>query len=232
MRPFFYVVAGPNGVGKSTAAFQYLPSGVEVINSDDIARQLRAEQSHQEVIQQMTNDESQRRIQQHLHNREPFAVETNLHEMETWQYFIAIQQSGYEFRLLFLCTSALSTLNSRVLNRHLQGGHFVREDVVRGRYVAGLSLLNHFFDKPDSLTLVNAEDRLAIVYQRVNSEVMIQREPLPAWVITNLATHFSADSSEATPKSAPTSIDEVRTYYQQQSQPPSTSKNPNEPPTF
>ena len=173
MRPFFYVIAGPNGVGKSTAAFQYLPSGVELINSDDITRQFRAEQSHQEVIQQMTNSESQRRIQQHLHNREPLAVETNLHEVETWQYFIAIQQSGYEFRLLFLCTSALSTLNQRVLNRHLQGGHFVRDDVIRGRYVAGLSLLNHYFDKPDSLTLINAGDKLDIVYQRVDGEVLI-----------------------------------------------------------
>lgn len=89
MRPFFYVVAGPNGVGKSTTAFRYLPSGVELINSDDIARQFRLEQVHQEVVQRLTNDESVRRIQQHLRKREAFAVETNLHEEETcitfWQ---------------------------------------------------------------------------------------------------------------------------------------------------
>jgi len=44
MQPSFYVVAGPNGVGKSTASFQYLPEGVELINSDDIARQIRQQQ--------------------------------------------------------------------------------------------------------------------------------------------------------------------------------------------
>ena len=232
MKPTFFVVAGPNGVGKSSASFQHLPASVELINSDDIARQIRQEQSHQEVVQRMTNEVAQERIQHHINNRETFAVETNLHEMETWQYFLAIQQSGYEFKLLFLCVDDLLILNQRVLNRHLQGGHFVREDVVRGRYVAGLSLLNYFFDKPDSLTLINAENRLAVVYQRVNGKVIIQREPLPAWVTTNLAIHFSAASSEATPKSAPTSIDDVRAQYQQQSQPPSTSKNPDEPPTF
>ncbi|GAA4458829.1 hypothetical protein GCM10023189_31710 [Nibrella saemangeumensis] len=41
MKPAFYVIAGPNGVGKSTAAYQLIPSGVEQINPDDIARQLR-----------------------------------------------------------------------------------------------------------------------------------------------------------------------------------------------
>ncbi len=186
MSPFFYIVAGPNGVGKSTASFQYLPKGIELINSDDIARQIRLKQTHQEVVQQMTNDESQRRIQQHLQNRESFAVETNLHEIETWHYFLAIQQAGYVFRLLFLCVDDLPILYQRVLNRHLQGGHFVREDIIRGRYVGGLSLLNHFFDKPDSLTLINAEDKLDIVYQRVDGDVLIQKEPLPAWVTTSL----------------------------------------------
>lgn len=223
MRPFFYVVAGPNGVGKSSASFQYLPRGVELINSDDIARQLRQEQVHQEVVQQMTNDESQRRIQHHLRNRENFAVETNLHEIETWQYFLAVRQAGYEFRLLFLCVDDLPILYQRVINRHLQGGHFVREDIIRGRYVAGLSLLNHFFNEPDSLTLINAADRLEIVYQRVKGELVSQKQPLPAWVTTHLSTHVGSSLADATSISPFSSIDEVRTQYQQGTQiPPST----------
>jgi predicted ABC-type ATPase len=181
MRPFFYIVAGPNGVGKSMAAFQYLPATVELINSDDIARQIRLTQQHQEVVQRLTNEEAQWRIQQHIRNREPFAVETNLHEADTWQYFTAIQQaSGYEFRLLFLCTSELNTLVNRVVNRHIQGGHFVREDVIRGRYVAGLTLLNHFFNVPDTVSLIDASDRLKLIYQRVDGTVTAQANPLPA----------------------------------------------------
>lgn len=190
MHPFFYVVAGPNGVGKSTTAFQYLPSGVELINSDDIARQFRLEQVHQEVVQRLTNDESVRRIQQHLRKREAFAVETNLHEEETWHYFLAMQQAGYELRLIFLCTSDLTTLNNRVINRHLQGGHFVREDVVRGRYEAGLILLNHFFNEPDTLTLIDSSNRLEITCQRVDNQAIIQLQTLPTWVMTSLEAHF------------------------------------------
>jgi len=214
MRPFFYVVAGPNGVGKSTVAFQYLPSGVELINSDDIARQFRLEQTHQEVIQRLTNDESLRRIQQHLRKREAFAVEKNLHEEETWRYFLAMQQAGYEFRLIFLCTSDLATLNNRVVNRHLQGGHFVREDIIRGRYEAGLVLLNHFFNEPDALTLIDSSDRLGIVYQRVDTQVVIQAQTLPAWVTISLKTHFSAITLKESPARAADTTDQVRTIYQ------------------
>lgn len=213
MRPSFYVVAGPNGVGKSTAAFQYLPSGIELINSDDIARQIRLEQSHQEVVQRMTEEESQRRIKGHLASRASFAVETNLHEVATWQYFLAIREAGYVFRLLFFCTSSLITLNNRVRNRQLQGGHFVREDIVRGRYVAGLSLLNHFFNEPDIVTLFDASDLLETVYQRVNGQVLIQKDPLPTWITTGLPTHFSFTPPLEIP--APTSVDEMRAQYKQ-----------------
>ncbi len=191
MLPSFYIVAGPNGVGKSTAAFQFLPIGVELINSDDIARQLRLSQPHQEVVQRMANEEAQRRIQQHLHNRESFAVETNLHDIETWNYFLAIKQAGYLCNLIFFCTSSLSILTNRVLNRHLLGEHFVREDIIRGRYEAGLSLLNHFFDEPDNLTLIDSSDQLLLIHQRVNGRVLIQSDPLPAWVTTHLSSHFT-----------------------------------------
>ena len=218
MKPIFFVVAGPNGVGKSSASFQYLPIGVELINSDDIARQIRLEQPHQEVVQRLTNEAAQQRIRQHIRNWETFAVETNLHEIETWQYFLAIQQSGYEFRLLFLCVDDLLLLNQRVLSRHLQGGHFVREDVVRGRYVAGLSLLNHFFNAPDTVTLFDASDQLEIVYQQMDGEISYQKDFLPAWVTANLPTHFGAVPFGEASIRTPTSVADARTQYQQRTQ--------------
>lgn len=177
MQPFFYVVAGPNGAGKSSASFQYLPRGVELINSDDIARQIRTTQTHQEVVLQLTNDEVLRRISEHSQKRKPFAIETNLHEEATWQYFLAIQKLCYSFRLLFLCVDDLSVLYSRVVSRYRQGGHFVREDVIRGRYEAGLTLLNHFFNEPDTITLIDTSDRMEIVYQRVDSRLPSRRTP-------------------------------------------------------
>lgn len=215
MQPFFYVVAGPNGVGKSSASFQYLPKGVELINSDDIARQLRSTHTHQEVVQRMTDEEAQRRISQHIRKRESFAVETNLHEEATWQYFLAIQRLDYSFRLLFLCVDDLPILYERVASRHLQGGHFVRQDVIRGRYESGLALLNHFFDKPDTVTLIDAADRLEVAYQRIDSQETIRTKVLPAWIVNHLTSWFNSVTPDATRASSLASIDDVRARYNQ-----------------
>jgi predicted ABC-type ATPase len=214
MQPYFYVVAGPNGVGKSTAAFQYLPVGLELINSDDIARQIRQEQAHQEVIQRLTNDEAQRRINQHVQKREMFAVETNLHDEATWQYFLSFRQLGYSFRLLFLCVDDIRLLQNRVLIRHMQGGHFVRNDVIRGRYESGLALLNHFFTEPDTLTLIDGGNVPKLIYQRVEGRVTTQSETLPGWVTTYLNDHFQPNTQTTQPLS-PLSIEEARARYQE-----------------
>ncbi len=225
MQPSFYVVAGPNGVGKSTASFQYLPKGVELINSDDIARQMRVEQTNQEVIQRLTNDEAQRRISQHVQRREAFAVETNLHDEATWYYFLALKELGYSFRLLFMCVSDLTILNQRVISRYQQGGHFVREDIIRGRYEAGLLLLNHFFDEPDVLMLIDGSAQPELIFHRMDREVKFQQNPLPDWVTKNLSTHFESQTPPA--PMPPSSIDDVGASYNQLKQTP--TQTPNEP---
>jgi predicted ABC-type ATPase len=209
------VIAGPNGVGKSTAAYGLIPAGIEQLNPDDIARQFREHQTQKEVILQFTNDELQRRIQGHIKNRKSFGVETNLHDAATWQYFLAIQQAGYSFELLFLCASQLDTLVKRVENRYHQGGHFVRENVIRGRYQSGLLLLNHYFDRPDVLTLIDASSELRIIYKRVDGQVVEQIETLPAWITTSLHSHFSTSTSNEPLARDADTIEQVRAMYQQ-----------------
>lgn len=221
MKPSFYVVAGPNGVGKSTVVYDLIPTGVNQLNPDDIARQLRMHQPHKEIVLHLTNEELQRRIQNYLDAQESFGVETNLHDSATWQYFLAIQQTGFTFELLFLCTSYLNTLVKRVENRYYQGGHFVREDVIRGRYQSGLLLLNHYFDRPDVLTLIDASNEPRIIYKRINGQVIQQADPLPHWITTHLSTHFTLPKSNQPEPSTRTAdtIEQVRALYHRQRKP-------------
>jgi predicted ABC-type ATPase len=215
MQPTVYVIAGPNGVGKSTAAYRLIPMGTEQINPDDIARQYRQQFNQQEIILQHTNDEARRRMETNLARRASFSVETNLYDQATWQYFLAVQQSGYAFDLLFLCTSHLATLVERVRNRQQQGGHFVREDVIRERYHNGLLWLNHYFDQPSSLTLFDTANGFMPVYRRLDGAVQHQADPLPDWVIQHLAKWIglAADPTQQTVRRA-SSIGEVRELYE------------------
>ncbi|MEZ0484493.1 AAA family ATPase [Fibrella aquatica] len=195
MQPFFYLIAGPPGVGKSTVSVHYVPRGIELINADQIAQQLLLEQIPVEAAQQMAHDEAQRRIQRHLRHRTSFAVETTLHDIETWQFYLAVQQAGYQFRLLFLGVDDLPMLYLRVRNRQLQGGLSIGEDAIRGRYVAGFSVLDHFFNEPDSITLIDTANRPEIVYQRVDGIRVRQWPLLPAWVSTHLTVHVKSDAT-------------------------------------
>ncbi len=39
--PTIYVIAGPNGIGKTTSSFDLLPKNIPLINSDEIAKEAR-----------------------------------------------------------------------------------------------------------------------------------------------------------------------------------------------
>jgi predicted ABC-type ATPase len=214
MPPVVYLLAGPNGVGKSTAAYELIPAGTEQINPDDIARQFRQHHPLQEVVLQHTNDEARRRMEAHQIRQESFGVETNLYDQNTWQYFMAFQQQGYRLDLLFLCTSRLETLIERVQNRHAQGGHFVRPDVIRERYHQGLFWLNQYFDRPDSVTLLDTGAGLVPVYQRINGEVAYQAEVLPEWVTKYLGHWFGLSSSKQQEVREASSVSQVRELYE------------------
>lgn len=186
---------------------------MQYINSDDLARQFREQFNHQEVILQRTNDEAQRRILECVRQRKPFGVESNLADESTWRFFLGVQQSGFSFELLFLCTSEISTLVNRIHNRYLIGGHFVREDVIRERYGNGLYFLNRFFAKPDSVTLFDVSKRLRMVYKRTGQEVVFEEKPFPDWMIGGLASQFAA-SAPPTPQARDAqTADEVRDLY-------------------
>lgn len=41
MSPELYVIAGPNGIGKTTSAFDLIPANIPIVNSDEIAAAVR-----------------------------------------------------------------------------------------------------------------------------------------------------------------------------------------------
>ena len=39
--PTIYVIAGPNGIGKTTSSYDLVPANTPIINSDEIAKEVR-----------------------------------------------------------------------------------------------------------------------------------------------------------------------------------------------
>lgn len=204
-KPHIYILAGANGIGKTTVNSFFIPQGVPFINADDIAKQLKLQLGNINV-QELANAQAIERMNQYILKRENFAIETNLADNETWQFLKGLQGLGYILNLHFFGASDVNMCIDRVKNRVFHGGHFVRPDIVRWRYENGLKLLQINKNIPDRLILTDNEHESTFCLEMQFGEIVFKNEKLPEWVkyvLSEEKQHFKP----------PTSIDEIREKY-------------------
>ncbi len=144
--PNFYIIAGCNGAGKTTASFNILPKILhcdEFVNADEIARGISPFHPEGAAIQAgkiMLN-----RIDELLEKGVDFAIETTL-TTYSYQHTIRIAQSkGYIVTLLFFWLNSEELAIDRVKQRVSEGGHNIPEATIRRRYHRGMNYLFRFF---------------------------------------------------------------------------------------
>lgn len=133
------IIAGPNGVGKTTFAREYLLKEAhcpEFVNLDLIAAGLSPFNPARAAIQagRLMLSEIQRRVRK----CESFAFETTLSGHVYSRMIPEWRMAGYHVRLIFLALPTPEMAISRVAMRVAQGGHNVSNTVVRRRFDAGL----------------------------------------------------------------------------------------------
>jgi predicted ABC-type ATPase len=192
-QPEIYILAGANGVGKTTLNIFTIPKEVTFINADDIAKQLK-ERLGDINVQEVANAQALEHMNALISKRQSFAIETNLADQETWHFIKGVQNIGYSIRLYFFGVSEVDVCINRVHNRVLQGGHFVHPDIVRLRYEVGLKLLKQHKAIPDQLILTdNAGESLNCAELNLG-KVVWKLDTLPDWVQFVLADEFENSS--------------------------------------
>jgi predicted ABC-type ATPase len=205
-KPTIYVLAGANGVGKTTVNPFFIPKNVPYVNADDFAYQLRQRLGNDVNVQELANAEALEQMNIFIAKRKTFAIETNLADNETWLFLIGIQGLGYDLHLNFFGVSDVEICINRVRNRVLQGGHYVRPDIVIARYKIGLGLLKHYKNVPNKLVLTDNRTTSINCVEMSLGEIVFQNEALPKWV-----EHIISDSEN---KERPyNSLDDVRAKY-------------------
>lgn len=131
-RPTLYVVAGPNGCGKSTFT-QSRFRALSVIDPDAIARRLASEiptdvagAAGREAIME------QRRA---IKSGQSFAVETTLSGRRVLRLMEKAKAAGYRVELHFISVASVEVALARISSRVDQGGHDVPEADVRRRFL-------------------------------------------------------------------------------------------------
>lgn len=141
-----YVIAGPNGSGKTTFAEQFLPNYAdcfEFINADMIAKGLspfipsKVAIKAGKILLDQIADCSRRKVN--------FAFETTLSGKSYLNLFRQLKSHGYELHLFFLWLPTVKLALARIADRVRQGGHDIPEHDVRRRFARGVKNLFHVY---------------------------------------------------------------------------------------
>lgn len=206
--PDLHVLAGPNGVGKTTGYDFIIPKGIGYINADIIAKEIK-EKAGGLNVQDIANAEASKFFFERISKRETFGFETNLSDLDTYKTLQAVQNSGYKIMIYFLGTDDVETCVDRVMLRVQQGGHFVSPEVVKQRYVNGLALLKYYRDLPDALVLIdNLEGNLLPQAEIQKGKTVFLAKECQPWAlsIVNAEKKVVKDIS-------PDTIEEIRRRY-------------------
>lgn len=206
--PILYILAGPNGIGKTTSFYDFVPQNFTFINADDIAKQLR-EKSGDMNIQEIANGEATSQMNQLIAKRASFGFETNLADNETWKFIENIQLIGYQIIIDFFCVDSIQTCINRVNNRVKEGGHFVRADIIKIRYENGLKLLKYYKNVPNTLILTDNSNVPVKFVEMNNGEIIFNKENPPIWIQNIFEKVVEKDDSNKT-------IEEIKRQYKEQ----------------
>jgi predicted ABC-type ATPase len=144
-KPSLYVIAGPNGSGKTTFSKKFLPDYVEClefVNVDLIAKGLSPFTPERAILQ------AGRIMLEQIHslgNRGiDFGFETTLAGKTYLKLLNELKQKGYSIHLFFLWIKSVKLALERIELRVQQGGHSIPEATVRRRFRRGIF---NFFHK-------------------------------------------------------------------------------------
>ena len=133
--PTLFIIAGPNGVGKTTFADRYLPDEAkqrEFVNADLIARGLSPYDPEAAAME--AGRIALTRIRELIASRTGFTWETTMSGKTAVVWLRQAREAGYVLKAYFLWVRNLETTIRRIRQRVIEGGHAISEDLSRRRF--------------------------------------------------------------------------------------------------
>ena len=133
--PTIYVIAGPNGVGKTTFADKYLPDEakqLEFVNADLIARGLSPYDP--DVVAMDAGRIAIGRIRQLVADKIGFAWETTMSGRSAAGWLREAKAAGFTLKGSFIWVRQPEITLTRIRQRVVEGGHNIPEAVSRRRF--------------------------------------------------------------------------------------------------
>lgn len=177
-KPVLIILAGGNGVGKSTFAqnSQILDLGFAYLNPDFVQRvyNLNAHGAGRKIIEF---------VEQRLADRVGrFALETTLSSQQSLNIIALAKKLDWEVQLIYLGVGSVDIQLERIRGRVAKGGHDIPEATVRRRYDRSLERLREAATMVDAVTVFdNGDVKLLPLFSLRNGKLKWETVDLPEW---------------------------------------------------
>lgn|GEM_PF-2156448 len=151
-----FIIAGPNGIGKSTLS-QELSAAKDIKRIDpDYIFQFEFTNPDTSYFPYYLSG----KIDLLFESDTSFILESNFHNHEAFGILNKADQNRFKKNLLFISTDHIKILEERVLQRSGLGLHYVPTEEIIRRYKASLQLLPQYIDDFDKISFYDGSPSL------------------------------------------------------------------------